>query len=316
MKAVVLGAGGIGGFIAGMLARSGTDVGVVARGAHLEAIRSRGLRIESDDFGTFCADVPVRADLREFGDVEFVLVAVKAHQLQELSEQLAPYAAAAQIVPLVNGIPFWYFPDRPVEASDPGGRLRALVPDSNVIGAVVHASGHVVEPGVVKQSGGALYPLGRPDGSADAKLEELAALFTRAGFTAPVSGTIRVDVWRKLMGNVAFNPISALNRARVGTILHDPLSRALVRNVMLEVIGVAAAAGVDVAIDVDARMKMAEHIADVKTSMLQDVEARRPLELEPIVGAVVEMARDGAVAVPHTDTLYALVKTLEAEILR
>jgi 2-dehydropantoate 2-reductase len=161
-----------------------------------------------------------------------------------------------------------------------------------------------------------LYPLGRPDGSTDARHEELASLFTAAGFTAPVSPAIRVDVWRKLMGNVAFNPISALNRARVGTILRDPHTRALVREVMREVIDVAAVTGVDVAIDVEARMKLAEHIADVKTSMLQDVEAGRPLELEPIVGAVVEMARDGAVAVPHTDTLYALAKTLEAEILR
>lgn len=316
MKAVVVGAGGIGGFIAGMLARSGTDVGVVARGPHLEAIRARGLRVESADFGSFTAAVPTREDLREFGEVEYVLAAVKAHQLSEIAGQLQPYARTAQIVPLVNGVPFWYFPARNVEASDPNGTLRRLIPDTNVIGAVVHASGNVREPGVVEQMGGARYPLGRPDGSRDERLAELAALFTAAGFDAPVSDAIRVDVWRKLMGNVPLNPISALNRARVGTILRDPLTRALVRDVMLEVTGVAAATGVDVAIDVEARMKMAEHIADVKTSMLQDVEARRPLELEPIVGAVVEMARDRGVRVPHTDTLYALTKTLEAEILR
>jgi len=316
MKAVVVGAGGIGGFIAGMLARGGIEAGVVARGAHLDAIRARGLRVESADFGTFTATLPAHEDLRAFGAVDYVLLAVKAHQLPDMIGQLEPYARTAQIVPLVNGVPFWYFPDRHVEASDPGGQLRDLVPDSNVIGAVVHASGNVREPGVVEQMGGARYPIGRPDGSTDERITALADLFASLGFDAPVSREIRVDVWRKLMGNVPLNPISALNRARVGTILKNPLTRALVRDVMLEVTEVAAATGVDVAIDVDARITMAGHIADVKTSMLQDVEARRPLELDPIVGAVAEMARDRNVRVPHTDTLYALAKTLEAELLQ
>lgn len=315
MRVVVYGAGSIGGFIAGMLARAGIDTGVVARGAHLRAIRERGLRVRSADFGEFTVKPDARDSLADFRDVEYVLIAVKAHQLPAIADELEA-ARNATIVPMINGVPFWYFADKPVQSSDPGGRLRAAIPDSRIIGAVVHASGNIPERGVVEQSGGARYPIGRPDGSTDAALTELARMFAAAGFDAPVSAQIRRDVWRKLMGNVSLNPISALNRATVGTILHDPLTRSLVREIMAETRDVAAATGVDVAIDLDERMRMAERIADVKTSMLQDVEAGRPLELEPIVGAVVELARDAGVAIPRTETVYALVKTLERELVR
>lgn len=315
MRVVVYGAGSIGGFIAGMLARAGIDTGVVARGAHLRAIRERGLRVRSADFGDFTVKPDARDSLADFRDVEYVLIAVKAHQLPAIADDLEA-ARNATIVPMINGVPFWYFADKPVQSSDPGGRLRAAIPDSRIIGAVVHASGNIPERGVVEQSGGARYPIGRPDGSTDAALTELARMFAAAGFDAPVSAQIRRDVWRKLMGNVSLNPISALNRATVGTILHDPLTRSLVREIMAETRDVAAATGVDVAIDLDERMRMAERIADVKTSMLQDVEAGRPLELEPIVGAVVELARDAGVAIPRTETVYALVKTLERELVR
>ena len=315
MRVVIYGAGSIGGFIAGMLARAGIDTGVVARGAHLRAIRERGLRVRSADFGDFTVKPDARDSLADFRDVEYVLIAVKAHQLPAIADDLEA-ARNATIVPMINGVPFWYFADKPVQSSDPGGRLRAAIPDSRIIGAVVHASGNIPERGVVEQSGGARYPIGRPDGSTDAALTELARMFAAAGFDAPVSAQIRRDVWRKLMGNVSLNPISALNRATVGTILHDPLTRSLVREIMAETRDVAAATGVDVAIDLDERMRMAERIADVKTSMLQDVEAGRPLELEPIVGAVVELARDAGVAIPRTETVYALVKTLERELVR
>jgi 2-dehydropantoate 2-reductase len=314
MRVVVFGAGSIGGFIAGMLARAGIETGIVARGAHFRAIRERGLHVRSADFGEFSVPLDARDSLRAFGDADYVLVAVKAHQLPAIADHLTSVPNAT-LVPMINGVPFWYFADRPVESSDPGGRLRSLIPDSRVIGAVVHASGNVPEPGVVEQSGGARYPIGRPDGTVDARLSQLERLFLSVGFDTPVSSQIRVDVWRKLMGNVSFNPISALNRATVGTILHDPLTRPLVRAIMAETRDVALATGVDVAIDLEQRMNMAEHIADVKTSMLQDVEARRPLELEPIVGAVVELARDAGVAIPRTETVYALVKSLERELL-
>ncbi|MBV9270398.1 MAG: 2-dehydropantoate 2-reductase [Candidatus Eremiobacteraeota bacterium] len=313
MRVVVFGAGSIGGFIAGMLVRAGIETGVVARGAHFRAIRERGLHVRSADFGEFTVPIDARDSLHAFGGVEYVLIAVKAHQLPAIAGDLAA-TAGATIVPMINGVPFWYFSDKAVESSDPGGTLRRSIDDSRIIGAVVHASGNLPEPGIVEQSGGARYPIGRPDGSADGKLSELHRLFTLAGFDAPVSPQIRVDVWRKLMGNVSLNPISALNRATVGSILHDPLTRSLVRAIMGETRDVALATGIDVAIDLDVRMQMAEHIADVKTSMLQDVEAHRPLELEPIVGAVVEIAHNTGVAVPRTETVYALVKTLERQL--
>jgi len=315
MRVVVYGAGSIGGFIAGMLVRSGIETGIVARGAHFHAMRDRGLHVRSADFGEFSVPVDVRDSLGAFGSADYVLVAVKAHQLSGIVSDLTSVPDAT-IVPLINGVPFWYFAHRPVESSDPGGKLRTAIPDSRIIGGVVHASGNVPAPGVVEQSGGARYPIGRPDGSDDSRLRDLEQIFISAGFDVPVSPQIRRDVWHKLMGNVSFNPISALNRATVGTILHDPLTRPLVRAIMAETRDVALATGVDVAIDLDERMRMAEHIADVKTSMLQDVEARRPLELEPIVGAVVELAHGAGVAIPHTETVYALVKTLERELLR
>src|SRR5947209_8242749 len=184
MRSVVFGAGSIGGFIAGILARAGIETGVVARGAHFRAIRERGLHVRSADFGEFTVSLDARDSLRAFGEAEYVLVAVKAHQLPALVDELTSVPQAT-VVPMINGVPFWYFPDRPVESSDPGGRLRARIPDSRIIGAVVHASGNVPQPGVVEQSGGARYPIGRPDGSVDGSLRQLERLFVSLGFDAP-----------------------------------------------------------------------------------------------------------------------------------
>ncbi len=313
-RIAVVGAGAIGGFIAAALARSGADVCVVARGAHLQAIRRSGLRVQAGDLGPFTATVPASDDLREFDDLDYVLLAFKSHQWSGVLAQLRRAVDGHAIfVTLQNGLPFWYERHRALESVDPGGRVLNAIPYERIIGGVVHASGHVTAPGVVHQSGGMLYPLGELDGSTTPRIRMLAAAFERAGMQAPIEAHIRRNIWRKLVNNAALNPVSVLTRATVGAMLRDPGTRAVLRAVIEEALAVARASGVDPGVDADERLKWAQHIADVKTSMLQDFEAGKPLELEPIVGAVVELARLYAVSAEHTSTVYALVKLLQAQ---
>ncbi|HEY8313524.1 MAG TPA: 2-dehydropantoate 2-reductase [Candidatus Baltobacteraceae bacterium] len=314
MRVAVVGAGAIGGFIAGALARSGIDVSVVARGAHLTAIIRDGLRVRSQ-LGDFSVSIPAAADIRDLGGFDWILVAIKAHQWAAVLPQLAPYAGTpATIVPMQNGLPFWYFPDRSLDSVDPGGLLRRTFADAQLVGAVVHASGDIPQPGVVHQLGGKLYPIGELDGRRSERVAFLAAMFENAGLEAPIQTNIRREVWRKLLGNVSLNPVSALTRATIGPMLEDPDGRALIRAIMQETIATAKAAGCDPEIDAEERIVFASRLAGVKTSMLQDLEARRPLELDPIVGAVVELACELGVDAPRTSAVYALTKLLDAVV--
>lgn len=317
MRIAVFGAGAIGGFLAAALARSGAEVCVVARGAHLQAIQERGITLAASDLGAFSAPVAASADLRDFGDPDYVLVTFKSHQWAGVLPQFERAIAGRSVfVTLQNGLPFWYSRQTPLQSVDPGGAILRTLPYDRIVGGVVHASGHIVEPGVIHQSGGMLYPLGEPDGTRSERVLDLAAAFERAGLKAPVEAEIRRAIWRKLINNTALNPISALTRARVQAMLRDPGTRAVLRAVLQEGIAIARASGVDPDVDADERLRWAEHIADVKTSMLQDLEAGKPLELEPIVGAAVELAKRFGVAAPHTETVYALTKLLEKTVAR
>lgn len=310
-RVAVFGAGAIGGFIAAALARAGVDVAAVARGSHLDAIRREALHVRSD-LGDFDVRIPVSDDLRDFDGLEYVLLTFKSHQWDGVLPQLErALAGGAAFVTLQNGLPFWYAHDRPLQSVDPGGAIRAAIPEAQIIGGVVHASGHVAQSGVIHQSGGMLYPIGELDGSTSDRIRVLSDLFASAGMNAPIEPDIRRIVWRKLLGNLALNPVSALTRATVRAMLDDPPIRALLLALVEEGLAVARASGVEVGVTAEKRLQMAEHIADVKTSMLQDLEAGKPLELEPIVGAVVELARDLNVPVPHSQTVYALTKQLE-----
>ena len=316
MRIAVFGAGAIGGFLAAALARSGVDVCVVARGEHLQAIRSNGIEIASSDLGAFTAKVAASGDLRDFQDLDYVLITFKSHQWHGVLPQFERAAAERSVfVTLQNGLPFWYSRERALESVDPGGRILHALPYKQIIGGVVHASGHIAAPGVIHQSGGMLYPLGEPDGGVTSRVRDLAHAFEGAGLRAPVEENIRRTIWRKLINNTALNPVSALTRARVQSMLRDPGTRAVLRSIIEEGLAVARASGVDPGVDADERLKWAEHIADVKTSMLQDLEARKPLELEPIVGATVELARRFGVSAPHTETVYALTKLLEKTVV-
>jgi 2-dehydropantoate 2-reductase len=208
-------------------------------------------------------------------------------------------------------LPFWYARDRVLQSVDPGGHIRETIPYDRVIGGVVHASGHIAEHGRIHQSGGMLYPIGELDGSTTERIQKLSQAFANAGMRAPIEPDIRRNIWRKLVNNLALNPVSALTRATVQTMLNDPPVRSLLRAMIEEGLNIARASGVEPGVDADERLKWAEHIADVKTSMLQDLEARRPLELEPIAGAALELARHYGVPVPHVETVYGLTKLLE-----
>ncbi len=281
----------------------------------MDAIRRSGIRVSSD-LGEFTAAVPAAGDLREFGDLDYVLLTFKSQQWDGVLPQFERALAEGTVfVTLQNGLPFWYSRDRALQSVDPGGEILRTLPYGRVIGGVVHASGHIQRPGLIRQSGGTLYPLGELDGTKTERITRLSQAFERAGMSAPVEPDIRRNIWRKLVNNLALNPVSALTRATVQKMLADPPVRALLRAIIDEGLAIARASGVEPGVDADERLKWAEHIADVKTSMLQDLEARRPLELEPIAGAALELARYYRVAVPHTETVYGLTKLLERSAL-
>ncbi len=280
----------------------------------MEAIQADGLAVISE-LGSFTVKLPASDNLAALPSPDVILVAVKAHQFPALLPQLAPFKnTKTLIVPMINGVPFWYFKERRLESVDPGGRLLDACTYGQIIGAVLHASGNIVKPGTVAQSGGYLYPLGELTGEITPRLQSLADIFIKAGLQAPLVANIRQEVWRKLLGNVSLNPVSALTRCSVGEMFADPAITAVIAGLMEECIRVADAIGIDVGITVEARMKHASRLADVKTSMLQDVEAGRPLEIESIIGAVVELAQRYAIDIPKTRTIYALIRALSRNL--
>jgi 2-dehydropantoate 2-reductase len=305
MRVAVVGAGGIGGFIAAALARSGVDVAVVARGQHLAAIRSDGITVRSE-LGDFVARVTAGDDLRDLGRFDAVLLTFKAHQWEPLLASLAPLAGTATtIVTLQNGLPFWFSRATALRAVDPGGRIGALFPDQQIVGGVVHASGHIESPGVVVQSGGMRYPLGEAAGVNGERVGALVSMLQTAGLAAEDDPAIRSTIWLKLVNNAGLNPVSALRRLTIAPMLADPQARRHVHALMQEALLVGQAIGVVDRVDLEARIAYASRLADVRTSMLQDAQANRPLELAPISGAIIELAERYGIDVPHTRAIYA-----------
>jgi 2-dehydropantoate 2-reductase len=304
MRIGVVGAGGIGGFLAGALARSGIEVAVVARGEHLAAIVRDGLHVESD-LGTFDARVDASDDLRELGSFDALLLTFKAHQWPELIPQLEPFSKTdTTIVTMQNGLPFWYVRRPSLESVDPGGHIASLFPDERIVGAAVHVSGHIAGPGTIRQSGGTRYVLGPPQGGADARTEELVAVMRDAALTGEADPNIRATVWLKLVNNTGLNPVSALRGLTIKPMLGDPEARAEVRELMEETLHVGQALGVVREVDIDARIAYAARLDDVKTSMLQDYERGRPLEDGPILGAAIELADRLGIEVPKLRAVH------------
>lgn len=311
MNIAVVGAGAIGGFLAAALARSQADVAVVARGAHFDAIAREGLCVAASDLGAFAAKVrPVR-DLREIDKIDIAFCAFKAHQWPDLLEQMQLLSASrATVVTLQNGVPFWFDPARPLRTVDPGGRIAGYFPNERVVGGVVHVSGTVVAPGKIEQSGGTRYVLGAPPGGNPSRVHAVASLLKDSDLQPEIDENIRETVWLKLVNNAGLNPVSALARLTIHAMLENETTRSHVRALMAETLAVGQALGVVSAVDLDARIAYARRLADVRTSMLQDLEAGRPLELEPIVGAPIELADRSGVPVPHLRDIYSRLRAV------
>ena len=318
MKFAVYGAGAIGAFMGARLMNAGNEVALIARGPHLEAMRAKGLRIRSQVVGDFECRPQVTDDPTEIGEVDVVILGVKAHGLTAIAPKLGPLLGPeTTVVTTQNGIPWWYFhglggqwQGTHLESVDPGGVIAAHIEARRVIGCLAYCSSKVVEPGVIEHLEGVRFPLGEPDMTRGGRIQKLAAIFNAAGLKAPIRADMRHDIWVKVLGNAALNPISALTRATLLDILQHPPTRELARTMMEEVIRVAEALGVKIRITIERRLEGAEKVGHHKTSMLQDVEAGRPIELEPIVGAVIELAEKTAVEVPNLRAMYACTRLL------
>jgi 2-dehydropantoate 2-reductase len=317
MKFAIVGAGAIGAFAGAMLAKSGEDVTLIARGAHLRAMQERGVRVRGS-LGEFEARVAATDDPAAVGPVDVVLLTLKAHSLTEMAPRLAPLIGPETcVVSAQNGIPWWYFyrhrgewEGAHLETVDPGGVISRSIDPSRVIGCVVYPSTIIIEPGVVEHIEGTRFAIGEPDGSKSERCRRLAAAFIEAGLRCPIRTDIRHDMWVKLMGSVAFNPISALTRATLEEIVQCAETRELATAIMTEAEAVAGRLGIDMGISIEQRLEGAGKVGHHKTSMLQDVETGRPPELEAIVGAVVELGNKMGLALPCTRAVYACVKLL------
>ncbi|MGZ5155320.1 MAG: 2-dehydropantoate 2-reductase [Caldimonas sp.] len=325
MKIAIVGAGAIGGLLGARLSLAGEDVTFIARNRNLLAIEQNGFRlIEEDGREQHAPSVRAYVDGAEVGAQDAVLLTVKAHQVRDvLPAMQGLLGPATAVVTMINGLPWWYFQrlagpylDRRLESVDPDGAIGAAIAAERVIGSVVYPAAELVEPGLVRLIEGNRFTLGEPDGSRSARVEALAQALMRAGFKAPISRDIRAEIWLKLWGNLSFNPISALTHATLEDICRDPGGRAVVETMMREAQQVAEKLGVRFKISIAQRIAGAQAVGAHKTSMLQDVEHGRPLELEALVGSVVELGRITGVATPTIDAIYAvtglLARTLQA----
>ena len=318
MKIAVVGAGAIGGYVGGWLAVAGEDVTFIARGANLRAIRGDGMRVVGEDGAEVVARPHAYDDTRDAGPQDVVILAVKAHQVAAVAPGLAALCRDdTAIVTMQNGIPWWYFHEHggqyagtPVHSADPDGSIARHIDAHRVIGSVVYPAATLEAPGVVRVVEGKRFTLGEPDGSMSERVQRVSAAFVRAGFKAAVIADIRSEIWLKLWGNLSFNPISALTHATLAGLLQFPLTRELSVEMMREAEQVANKLAVTFRVGIDKRIAGAEKVGEHKTSMLQDVEAGRPMEIEALVGSVVELGRLTQTPTPHIDAVYALVSLL------
>jgi len=319
MKICVVGAGAIGGLMGAKLALAGEDVTLIARGAHLEAIRQNGLKlIEEDGTEHVAHQVKATSRLSEAGAQDIVILALKAHQVEPIAKELpALFGPDTIVVTTQNGIPWWYFQKhggefegRRVETVDPSGTLMASVEVERILGCVVFPAAEIVSPGVVRVIEGNRFPVGELDGSESERVKMVTALFTKAGFKSPVLKNVRGEIWLKLWGNLSFNPISALTHSTLVDICQFPLTRQLAANMMTEAQTIANKLGIEFRVSLEKRIAGAENVGKHKTSMLQDIEIGRAIEIDALVGAVVELGRLTQTPTPHIDAVYACVKLL------
>lgn len=322
MKVCIYGAGAIGGYLGALLAGTGCELTLIARGPHLAAMQAKGLTL-IDAEGERNVSVRATDDPRAAGPQDFVILALKAHSVAPILEQLKPLLASSSqrdtaVVTAQNGILWWYFhglegpyAGRRLESADPGGRIWQALGPERAIGCVVYPSCEIVSPGVVRHLEGTRFMLGEPDGSKTARVTALGELLTAAGLKAPVRKRIRDDIWFKLLGNATFNPVSVLTRATLKQMGTDPATRDVIRTLMAEATAVAEKLDVRFAMDIEKRIDAAVDVGDHKTSMLQDFEQGRALELDALVATVIEMGEMVGVATPALRQVRALVGLAE-----
>jgi len=321
MRFVVLGAGAIGAYVGAALARGGADVTLIARGAHLRAMAAGGVRVLSPR-GDFTALPRATDDWAALCDADVVFVALKAYSLPDIAPRLGELLApGAAVIWAQNGLPWWYFQSAPEAAAaagvtglqsvDPGGVIAASIGPEHNVGCVVYAGTEIVEPGVIRHVEGTRFTIGEPDGSDSERCKLISAAFAAGGLRAPVEPRLRDQIWLKLVGNVAFNPITALTGATLGELGSVPEMPQLLRSIFAECADVAERLGITFPVSLDRRLEAGLAVGDHKTSMLQDLEAGKRLEFQCMTGAVVELAAYLSVPVPSVGAVHACVKLLD-----
>jgi len=319
MRICVVGAGSIGGHLAVLFATVGHEVTVIARGAHLAAIRENGLRLILDDGSEHLVrHMHATDDIRSAGPQDLVILAVKANQVEPIVDDVTTLIGEGTVlIPMQNGIPWWYFQRHGgpfeghcVRVVDPHARIMNTIDPQRIVGCVVYPAAGIAAPGVVRHIEGNRYPLGELDGSTTERITRIAEMFTAAGLKSPILDNIRAEIWLKLWGNLSFNPISALTHSTLVDLCQFPLTRALAQSMMTEAQTIANKLGIQFRVSIEKRIAGAEKVGRHKTSMLQDIEAGREPEIEALLGSVIELGRLTETSTPHIDTVYALVKLL------
>jgi len=317
MRVAIVGAGAIGAYVGAALHRGGTDVHLLARGEHLAAMRRDGVTVLSPR-GDFRAHPPATDDPAQIGPVDIVFLGLKAYSYASAGPLLTPLLRpGTAVVAAQNGIPWWYFHGldgphqaRRVEAADPGGAVSAVIPPDRAIGCVVYCSAEIEAPGVIRHVEGTRFSIGEPAGGISERCTAFSAAMIAGGLKCPVEKDLRADIWLKLLGNVAFNPVSVLTRATMAEIAADPPARQLVLAMMREAAEIAGRLGSPPKISVERRFEGAARVGDHKTSMLMDFEAGRPLETDVLLAAPVELARLAGVPAPSLELVHALIGLL------
>ncbi len=313
MKVCVFGAGAIGGMLGVALADGGAEVTAVARGAHLSAMRSHGIRLQIEG-AEKVAHVRCTDDPADLGEQDYVIIALKAHDIPAAVDSMAPLLGPeTHVVTASNGLPYWYFhgsvlADATIEAIDPGRRQWQMLGPERAIGCVVFPAAEVTAPGVIRHEHGRKFPIGEPDGTRSRRLEQLQEVMVQGGLEAPIRDDIRDEIWLKLCGNVCFNPVSALTHATLDIIATDPGTRSICRAMMEETRNVGECIGAHLRVDIDRRLDGAAAIGAHRMSMLQDLERGRSMEIEPLVGVVQELGRITGTPTPTIDLVLALIR--------
>jgi 2-dehydropantoate 2-reductase len=324
MKVCVVGAGAIGGLLGAKLALAGNEVTLIARGAHLAAIRERGLQIINEDGSESTVTTAATDRIGEAGVQDLVILGMKAHQVGAVAGDLhALYGDGTTVMTAQNGIPWWYFmkqggphEGKSLESVDPGGVIAAQLPIERIVGCVVYPAAEITSPGVIRHIEGNRFSVGEIDDTDTPRIRELSELLRAAGFKAPVLSDIRSEIWLKLWGNLSFNPISALTHATLAEICRFPATRALAAHMMSEAQTVGENLGAHFRVSLERRIAGAEAVGQHKTSMLQDVEAGRPMEVAALIGSVAELGRIAGIPTPHIDAILAVASLLGATLQR